>query len=141
MSANFTHPIEIRSLHEARDTGNPVLRQTAVITQNSTNAVSQTFTLPANAQLVGFQVAVQTAFDSASTAVLSIGTSAGNAAYLGALDVKTGGLIPLTATHITAARATAMANIGSNTSVVATVTPTGATTAGIVRVTVLYAVS
>lgn len=113
-----------------------VLRQTAVITQNGTNAVSTTFNLPNNAQLLRVVPDVLTAFNSATSAVLSVGTTAGGTQYTGSIDVKTaaGRIVPA----YTGAQVAAMADIGTNTSVVATVTPTGATSAGSVRVTIEY---
>lgn len=113
-----------------------VLSQTAVIDQNSTNAVSATFQLPPNSQIVDILPDVLTAFNSGTSAVLSAGTAAGGTQYLGSVDVKTAaGRI---ARAYTGAQLAAMDDIGTNTSVVVTVTPTGATSAGQVRVTILY---
>lgn len=113
-----------------------VLSQTATITQNSTNAVSATFNVPANSQILRVIPDVTTAFNSASSAVLSVGTTAGGTQYTGSIDVKTaaGRIVPT----YTGAQVAAMADVGTNTSVVATVTPTGATSAGAVRVTIEY---
>lgn len=117
--------------------GKGLFAQTGTLTQNSTTAVSRTFTLPASAQIVDIIVDVTTAFNSGTSAVISVGTEAGNTAYVADVDAKTGGRASVT---ISAAQAAAMANISTNTSVVATVTPTGATSAGVARVTVLYVV-
>lgn len=112
-----------------------VLSQSAVINQNSTNAVSATFNLPVNSQIVDILPDVLTAFNSATTAVLSVGTAAGGTQYAGSIDAKTAGR---TRPTFSAAQLAAMDDVGSTTTVVATVTPTGATSAGQVRVTILY---
>ena len=113
-----------------------VLTQTATITQNSTAVVSATFTVPAGSQIIDIVPDVLTAFDSATTAVLSVGTAAAGTQYVSAVNAKTAGRAAAT---ISAAQALAMADVTTNTSVVASVTPTGATTAGLVRVTLVYA--
>lgn len=116
--------------------GYAVLSQTATITQNSTNAVSATFNLPPNSQLIDIIPDVTTAFNSATSATLTVGSAAGGSQYVGSVDAKTAGRAVPT---ISAAQASAMASIGTNTAVVATVTPVGATSAGAVRVTLVYA--
>jgi len=117
--------------------GYGVLTQTALMDQNSTTAVSATFTVPANSQIIDIIADVLTAFDSASTAVLSVGSAAAGTQYAGSIDAKTAGRVRPT---FSAAQLAAMDDVGSSTSVVATITPTGATTAGQVRVTILYTV-
>lgn len=113
-----------------------VLSQTALLDKNSTTAVSNTFYLPANAQIVDIIVDVLTAFNSATSAVLTVGTAAAGTQYASGVDVKTAaGRIRPT---FTAAQLAALDNIGGTTSVVATITPTGATSAGQVRVTLVY---
>ena len=68
----------------------------------------------------------------------TIGTAAAGTQYLSATDVIGGGRAALT---FTAAQLAAMADVGSNTSVVLTVDPDGtiSTTQGIYRLTVTYA--
>lgn len=117
--------------------GDVVLTQTALIGQNSTNAVSATFTLPADAQILDIIFDVLTVFNSAVSATGSVGTAAGGTQYAGSVDVKTAA-IRIRPTF-TAAQLAAMDDIDANTSVVATVTPSGATSAGQVRVTIVYA--
>jgi hypothetical protein len=111
------------------------MSQTGTITQNSTNAVSLTMNLPLNSQILSFNIDVTTAFDSATSATLTIGTAAAGTQYVSGVNAKTAGRAAPT---LTTAQLTNMANIGSNSAVVATVTPSGATTAGTVLVTVLY---
>jgi len=113
-----------------------VLTQTATIAQNSTNAVSATFTIPAGAQIIDIVPDVLTAFDSVTSATLTVGTAAAGTQYITSVNAKTGGRAAPT---FTAAQCLAMADVTTNTSVVATVTPVGATTAGLVRMTLVYA--
>lgn len=127
--------------------GYVVLEQATSITQNSTTAVSSTLYVPKGAVLLNVFVDVLTAFNSASSAVLSVGKTAGGTEYVSGVDVKTatGRIAPT----FTAAQLAAMANISvlgvavsaanQNETVVVTVTPTGATSAGYVRVTLVYA--
>lgn len=124
------------TLTESVNGGDVLLTQTAVINQNSTNAVSATFTLPASAQIVEFKIDVLTAFNSGTSATLTVGTAAAGTQYVSGVDAKTGGRAAPT---LTTTQLGNMANIGTNVSVVATVTPSGATSAGQVRVTVIYA--
>lgn len=135
-----------------KNVGNSVITQTATITQNSTNVVSATFYIPGTSQLIDILVDPIVAFDSVTSAVLSVGTAAAGTQYASGVDVKgsttrvrpTFTLTQLTNMAATAvdSTATAAATPGGNhpiSTVVATVTPTGATTAGQVRVTLIYA--
>lgn len=124
--------------------GYAVLEQETSITQNSTSAVSSTLYIPAGSKIINILVDVLTAFNSATSAVLSVGTSAGGTQYASGVDVKTatGRITPT----FTAAQLAAMSNVTvlgvaapTTAPVVVTVTPTGATSAGYVRVTVVYA--
>ena len=124
------------TLSEAADGGFVVLTQTKVINQNSTNAVSVTFGVPAGSQLIEVVSDVLTAFNSGTSATLSVGTAAAGTQYVGSVDAKTAGRATPT---LSAAQLAAMADVTTNTSVVATVTPVGATSAGQVRVTLVYA--
>ena len=132
--STFQKPVRVCDESRA-SIGNVVLSQTAVLNQNSTTAVSGTFAVPAGAQLVDVVVDVLTAFNSATSAVLSVGTAAAGTQYASAVDAATAGRVRPT---FSAAQLAAMDDVGTNTSVVATITPTGATSAGQVRVTVLY---
>ena len=136
-SSTFSGPIQAGTIRDgsANNVGKVVLSQTAVLDQNSTTAVSNTFYLPANAQIVDIIADVLTAFNSGTSATLTVGTAAAGSQYAGSIDAKTAGR---TYPTYSAAQLAAMDNIGSNTSVVATVTPDGATSAGQVRVTLQY---
>lgn len=111
------------------------LSQTAVIDFDATLVQDATFNIPAESQIVDFYVDVLTAFDSATSATLSAGTASGGTQYLSAISVKTAGR---RANGYSAAQLGAMDDVGTNRTVVATVTSVGQPTAGQVRVTMLY---
>jgi hypothetical protein len=117
------------------DTGYVVQSKSVTLAQNSTTAVNATVVLPANSQIVNIIADVTTAYNSVTSAVLTVGTAAAGTQYVTSIDAKTGGRASYS---FSAAQVSAMANIGTNTSVVATVTPTGTTSAGAARVTVNY---
>lgn len=96
------------------------------------------FTLPKNSQIVAFFIDVLTAYDSATSATLSIGTASGGTQYVGSVNAKTAGRAAPT---LSAAQLAAMDDIGTSTTVVATVTSVGQPTAGSVRVTVQYVIT
>ena len=122
----------------ATGTGYAVFSQTAV-NANVTGLVQDiTFVLPKNSQIQGFNIDVLTAYDSATSATLSIGSASAGTQYVGSVNAKTAGRAAPT---LSAAQLLAMSNITTNTSVVATVTSVGQPTAGSVRVTVLYAIT
>ena len=123
--------------------GYVTLIQTTSITKNSTNAVSSTMYIPAGSQIIDFNVDVMTAFDSATSATLTIGTAAAGTQYVSGVNAKTAGRASIT---YTAAQLAAMSGVSvlgvtaaTSAPVVVTVTPTGATTTGYVDVTVIYA--
>lgn len=118
------------------------LKQIANLTQNSTNAVSSTIYVPAGSRISSFDIDVLTAFNSATSATLTIGTTAGATTYVGSVDVKTAGRASIT---FTAAQLAAMAGVtvtgGASPvvpAVVVTITPVGATSAGYVTVAINY---
>jgi hypothetical protein len=111
------------------------LSQTALINFDATLVQNATFNIPASSQIVDFYVDVLTAYDSASSATLSAGTASGGTQYLSAINAKTAARRP---NAFSAAQLAAMDDVGTNTTVVATVTSVGQPTAGQVRVTMLY---
>ena len=111
------------------------LSQTAVLNFDATLVQNATFNIPADSQIVDFYVDVLTAYDSATSATLSAGTAAGGTQYLSGVSVKTGGR---RSNGFSAAQLAAMDDVGTNRTVVATVTSVGQPTAGQVRVTMLY---
>lgn len=142
----FTGPILSGDLQQGQTNGPNQgfvqLAQATSLTQNSTSAVSSTIYIPAGSQITAFDIDVLTAFNSASSATLTIGTSAGDSSYVGSVNAKTAGRASIT---YTAAQLAAMSNqsvlgVAAPTvaPVVITVTPVGATSAGYVNVTVKY---
>lgn len=146
-TTTFSGPVRSGTL-KTGETNGPnlgfaVLEQETSITQNSTTAVSSTLYIPVGAKLIDILVDTLTAFNSATTAVLSVGITAGGTQYASGVDVKTAGRVRPT---FTAAQLAAMSNVTvlgvaapTTAPVVVTVTPTGATSAGYVRVTLVYA--
>jgi len=146
-TTTFSGPVRSGTLKTGEPNGPnlglAVLEQETSITQNSTTAVSSTLYIPVGAKLIDIIVDVLTAFNSATTAVLSVGTTAGGTEYASSVDAKTAGRVRPT---FTAAQLAAMSNVSvlgvpapTPAPVVVTVTPTGATSAGYVRVTLVYA--
>jgi hypothetical protein len=123
--------------------GFSVLTQNTSITQNSTTAVSSTLYIPAGSQIIGFNIDVLTAFNSATSATLSIGTAAAGTQYVGSVNAKTAGRASITfsAAQLAAMNGVSVLGAAAATSapVVVTVTPVGATSAGYVEVTIIYA--
>ena len=111
------------------------LSQTVLINFDATLVQNATFNIPASSQIVDFYVDVLTAYDSATSAVLSAGTASGGTQYLSAISVKTAARRP---NAFSAAQLAAMDDVSTNRAVVATVTSVGQPTAGQVRVTMLY---
>lgn len=131
------------SLTDTVDGGFMVLSQTTTVTTASAGtATSATLTLPASSQIIDFYVdMVQNEAVGGGTATaiaMTIGTAAAGTQYVSSTDIFAGGRAALT---FTAAQLLAMADIGTNQSVVITVDPDGtiSTTQAIVRLTVVYA--
>lgn len=136
---NFSGPL-VSGDKPAGATGGPntgfvLLSQTALINFDATLVQNATFNLPTRSQIVDFRIDTLTAYNSATSATLSIGTASAGTQYVDSVDVKTNGR---EAPTLTAAQLAAMDDIGTNRQVVATVTSVGQPTAGQVRVTVLY---
>ena len=119
----------------ATGVGTAVFSQTALIDFNTTLTSEAVFVLPKDGQIVDVVVDVLTAYNSATSATLTVGSASAGTQYAGAVDAKTAGRVRPT---FTAAQLAAMDDIGGNTSVYATVTSVGQPTAGSARVTVLY---
>lgn len=117
------------------DLGLCVMSQVGTITQNSTTAVSTTFYLPQNSQIVDIIADTTTAWDSASSAVLTAGRTAAGTEYASGVDTTSAGRVRPT---YTATQLGNMQNVTTHVAVVVTVTPTGATTAGTTDVTLQY---
>lgn len=118
-----------------RGVGSSVMSQTALINFDTDLVQEAVFVLPMEGQLVDIVVDVLTAFDSLTSATLTVGSASAGTQYAGAVDAKTAGRVRPT---FTAAQLAAMDDIGVNTSVYATITSVGQPTAGSARVTLLY---
>jgi hypothetical protein len=124
----------------AGKTGGPniglaLLSQTVLIDVGATLVQNGTVYLPYKSQIVDIIVDVLTQYDSATSATLSVGTSSAATTYASGVNVKTGIRVRPT---FTAAQLAAMDDIGTNGTVVATVTSVGQPTVGQVRVTYQY---
>lgn len=115
--------------------GLAVLSQTVLIDYDATLVQSKTVNLPEDSQIVDILVDVLTAYNSATSATLSVGIAAAGTEYAGSVNAKTAGR---TRPTFSAAQLAAMDDIDTNKTVVATVTSVGQPTAGQVRVTYLY---
>lgn len=131
------------TLTDSTDGGFVVLSQTTTVTTAAAGtATSATITLPASSQIIEFFVdMVQDEVVGGGTATqiaMTIGTAAAGTQYVSSTNIFAGGRAALT---FTAAQLAAMADIGTNQSVVITVDPNGtiSTTQAIVRLTVVYA--
>jgi hypothetical protein len=131
------------TLTDSTDGGYVVLEQTTTVTTVAAGtAVSATLTLPSGSQIINLfldtMVTPVAGAGTATTCPVTVGTAAAGTQYLSATDAIGGGRVSLS---FTTAQCAAMANIGSNTSVVVTVDPNGtiSTTQGVYRLTVVYA--
>ena len=115
--------------------GTAVFSQTALINFDADLVQGAAFTLPKSGQPVDIVVDVLTAFNSPTSATLTVGSTSAGTQYADAVDAKAAGRVRPT---FTAAQLAAMDDIGANTSVYATITSVGQPTAGSARVTVLY---
>ena len=146
-ATHFSGPVVSGTLQQGETNGPnqgfAVLTQSTSITQNSTTAVSSTLYIPAGSEIIDFNIDVLTAFNSATSATLSIGLTAGGTEYVSGVNVKAATV--RTAPTFSAAQLAAMNGVSvlgvaapTTAPVVVTVTPVGATSAGYVVVTVLY---
>jgi hypothetical protein len=137
--STFSGPVKAGTVREGAtpNLGYMVMMQSGTISQASTAVVSSTVYIPANSRILEFFVDSSVAWDSGTSATLSIGTAAGGTQYVASVDAKaTAGR--LTISHTTT-QLTAMSNVGATQTVTATVTPSGTTTAGALKWAVVYA--
>jgi hypothetical protein len=130
-------------LTDTVDGGFVVMMQTATVTTATAGtATSVTEVLPAGSQIIN--IFIDTMVDevvgggSATAIAATVGTAAAGTQYVSSTDVFAGGRF---GPSFTTAQLAAMADIGTNTSVVFTVDPNGtiSTTQGVYRMTVTYA--
>lgn len=115
--------------------GLAVLSQTFLIDFDATLVQTRSILLPVNSQIVNVICDVLTAYNSATSATLTVGTAAAGTQYVSGVNAKTAGR---TIPTFSAAQLAAMDDIGSSEGVFATVTSVGQPTAGQVRVTINY---
>ena len=146
-STHFSGPVISGDLQQGETNGPNQgfvrLSQVTDLTQNSTTAVSSTLYIPAGSIIESVVVDVLTAFDSATSATLSVGLTAGGTQYVSGVDVKTAtGRIAAvyTAAQLAAMSGQTVLGVAAPTTapVVVTITPVGATSAGYVHVTINY---
>jgi hypothetical protein len=132
--STFQKPLRVRD-DRGDSVGNVALSQTALINFDADLTQEATFKVPAGAQLVDVIVDVLTAYDSATSATLTVGSASAGTQYAGSVNAKTTGRVRPT---FSAAQLAAMDDVGANTTVYATVTSVGQPTAGQARVTLVY---
>jgi len=111
-----------------------VLSQNVLINFDTTLVQNATLNLPLGSRILNVFSDVITAYNSATSATLSIGTSTGDTTYVSGVNAKTAAR---TTPTFTAAQLTAMGSTAA-AAVVTTVTSVGQPTAGQVRVTIQY---
>lgn len=134
---NMDGPLKVGKYRDAGalyNVGTVVLEQRVPLAQNSTAAVSGTLQIPENSRIVDIFLDNLTVWDSATSATGTVGTAAAGTQYAGALNAKTAGR---QTPAYSSAQLTAMAS-PATTAVVFTITPVGATTAGLSHGVIRY---
>ena len=146
----FSGPVKSGTIkyNQYKNTGTTVLEQIQVVPFNTTLTSTVTNYLPFGCQLLNVTVDILVAFNSATSATLSIGKTAGGTDYVSGIDVKTaaGRIIPtFTAAQLLAMQSTTL-DISSTitgesacSAIVTTITSVGQPTVGSVVVTLVYA--
>lgn len=111
-----------------------VANQKVSIGYDGTLVQNATLNIPVGSDIIDIIVDVTTAYNSATSATFSAGTSSGDTTYASGVNAKTGGR---TRPAFTAAQVAAMQNI-TNGTITFTVTSVGQPTAGAAIITVLY---
>jgi hypothetical protein len=131
-----------------KNTGTTVLKQIQTVPFNTTLTSTVTNYLPSGCQLLNIVVDVLTVFDSATSATLSVGKTAGGTEYASGVNTKAaaGRITPtFTAAQLLAMQSTtldvssAVTGDASCSAIVTTITSVGQPTAGSVVVTLTYA--
>lgn len=137
---NFSGPLVVGDKPAGYDNKSPnvgfvACAQTVTLNFDATLVQSATVYLPKGSQITSIVPDVTVAYNSATSATLTAGTAAAGTQYAGAVNAKTAGrAVPA----YTAAQLLAMSNIGTNDTLVLTVTSVGQPTAGQVVATVHY---
>ena len=145
--STFSGPIKSGTNRYApyKNTGTTVLSQTLPLAYDATLVQSATFYIPAGSQILNAYVDVTTAYNSATSATLSIGKTAGGTEYASGVNAKTTGRTTptFTTTQLTNMLSTPVDVAAANSqqassAVIATVTSVGQPTAGATQVTIQY---
>jgi hypothetical protein len=146
----FSGPVKSGTIkyNAYKNTGTTVLKQIQAVVFNTTLTSTVTNYLPSGCQLLNVVVDVLIAFDSATSATLSVGKTAGGTEYAASVNTKaaTGRITPtFTAAQLLAMQSTtldvsaAITGESACSAIVTTVTSVGQPTAGSVVVTLIYA--
>lgn len=109
--------------------------QFVTIARDATLVQNATIYLPKGSQITNIVPDVTVAYDSATSATLSVGTASAGTQYVSGVNAKTAGRA---APAYTAAQLTNMSAIGTNDVLVATVTSVGQPTVGTIVLAVHY---
>lgn len=127
-----TNPSEYGS-----DVGYATFVRTATLQAATAATVDATISVPKNCQIVSITADTSVAWTASGAVTFTAGITAGGTEYVTSIDLKT---VVRGSGTLTAAQVAAMANVGTNTSVVVrATTASGANATGTTRVTVLYA--
>ncbi len=118
--------------------GYVVLGHTAIVVQNGATNVSVTMVIPKHSRNIEFAIQQLVAWNSATSASLTVGIAALGTQYVSAIDVKAAAVGRVTLPAATLAQLQKMSDNGVDTSVVVTVAVVGATSAGQTRVNMSY---
>jgi hypothetical protein len=145
----FSGPVKSGTIkyNQYKNTGTTVLKQIQVVPFNTTLTSTVTNYLPSGCQLLNVVVDVLVAFDSATSATLTVGKTAAGTEYASGVNAKT---LARTTPTFTAAQLLAMQSTTLDVSsaitgesacsaIVTTITSVGQPTAGSVVVTLIYA--
>jgi hypothetical protein len=131
-----------------KNVGTTVLTQQTPITFDATLVQNATFYIPAGSRIVNIFVDVITAYNSATSATLTVGKTSGGTEYASGVNAKTSGRTTptFTTTQLTNMQSTPIDVAAANSqqassAIVVTVTSVGQPTAGTGFVTVQYAQS
>lgn len=121
--------------------GDVVVTKSVTVGQNGSTAVDGLIYIPRYCTITDIKILIGTAFDSATSNTLSIGFSSAGTELVTSANVKAAaGLLPLTATHVTATQVPNWLTTGTNTTIYCTQTPVGAASTGSVTVKITYTV-
>jgi hypothetical protein len=109
---SFNGPLQVGS-KIGTDFGGVVLAQQTTLVQNSTTAVTNTIVVPGGSAIIDIISDSTVAWNSGTSATLSIGTAAAGTQYGGSVDLKSATARQRPAW--TAAQLNAMSNVGTTT--------------------------